>query len=47
MSLSRRDIMLASGTAALVTAAGPITRAAAQTHTGHDMAGMAGMQMAP
>ena len=47
MRLSRRDIMLASGTAALVTAAGPITRAAAQTHAGHDMAGMAGMQMTP
>ena len=47
MSVSRRDIMLASGTAALVAAAGPITRAAAQAHAGHDMAGMAGMRMTP
>lgn len=41
MSLSRRDIMLASGTAALATAAGPVSRAAAQGHAGHDMGAMA------
>ena len=44
MSLSRREIVLASGTAALVTAAGSITQAAA-----HDSGNqsMANMRMAP
>lgn len=42
MSLSRRDIMLASGVASLASAAGPVSRASAQDHTGHG-----GMAMAP
>lgn len=37
MSVSRRDIMLATGTVALVSAAGPVSRAAAQDHSGHAM----------
>lgn len=47
MSLSRRDIMLASGTAALATAAGPVSRAAAQGHAGHDMGAMTAPTPAP
>ena len=35
MSLSRRDIMLATGVATLATAAGPVSRANAQDHSVH------------
>ena len=35
MSLSRRDIMLATGVATLASAAGPVSRAAAQDHSAH------------
>jgi len=37
MSVSRRDIMLATGTVALASAAGPVSRAVAQDHSGHAM----------
>lgn len=37
MSVSRRDIMLATGTAALASTAGPVSRAVAQDHSGHAM----------
>ncbi|MDP3404446.1 MAG: copper oxidase [Brevundimonas sp.] len=33
--MSRRDIMLATGTVALASAAGPVSRAVAQDHSGH------------
>ena len=35
MSVSRRDIMLATGTVVLASAAGPVSRAVAQDHSGH------------
>ena len=35
MSVSRRDIMLATGTVALASAAGPVSRAVAQDHSSH------------
>jgi len=35
VSVSRRDIMLATGTVVLASAAGPVSRAVAQDHSGH------------
>ncbi len=40
MSLSRRDIMLATGVATVASVAGPVSRATAQDHSGHDMSKM-------